>query len=119
MAARLCAACGPPFVAFRWQAERFVNRRYSEEQIRGYLAEAASGVSVRELCARYGFSDASFYGWRARYGQPSHGDARDGRKLRELQEENARLKSMLADALLKLELMRNRTGRRNGSGKDR
>ncbi len=43
----------------------------------------------------------------------------DGRKLRELQEENARLKSMLADALLKLELMRNRTGRRNGSGKDR
>lgn len=98
-----------------------MNRRYSEEQIRGYLAEAASGVPVRELCARYGFSDASFYGWRARYGEPSQGDARDGRKLRELQEENARLKSMLADALLKLELLRNRTGRRNGNGngKDR
>ncbi|MDK3021195.1 transposase [Cupriavidus taiwanensis] len=46
-----------------------MNRRYSEEQIRGYLAEAASGVPVRELCARYGFSDASFYGWRSRYGQ--------------------------------------------------
>ncbi|AGW94683.1 MULTISPECIES: IS3 family transposase [Cupriavidus] len=96
-----------------------MNRRYSEEQIRSYLAEAASGVPVRELCARYGFSDASFYGWRARYGQPSQGDARDGRKLRELQEENARLKSMLADALLKLELLRNRTGRRNGNSKDR
>nr|WP_156914384.1 MULTISPECIES: transposase [unclassified Cupriavidus] len=106
----------------RWPrcgAERFVNRRYSEEQIRSYLAEAASGVPVRELCARYGFSDASFYGWRARYGDQSQNDARDGRKLRELQEENARLKSMLADALLKLELLRNRTGRRQGSGKDR
>jgi putative transposase len=96
-----------------------VNRRYSEEQILGFLAEAASGVRVRELCARHGFSDASFYGWRSRYGQPGNGDARDGRKLRELQEENARLKSMLADALLKLELMRNRTGRRSASGKER
>ena len=96
-----------------------MNRRYSEEQIRGYLAEAASGVPVRELCARYGFSDASFYGWRSRYGEPGAGEARDGRKLRELQEENARLKSMLADALLKLELMRNRSGRRGGNSKDR
>ncbi|WP_354685015.1 transposase [Cupriavidus necator] len=96
-----------------------MNRRYSEEQIRSYLAEAASGVPVRELCARYGFSDASFYGWRARYAQPGQGDARDGRKLRDLQEENARLKGMLADALLRLELLRNRTGRRDGDGSDR
>ncbi|MGN5478711.1 transposase [Cupriavidus basilensis] len=94
-----------------------MNRRYSEEQIRTYLAEAANGVPVRELCARYGFSDASFYGWRARYGQLGQDDAREWRKMRELQEENARLKSMLADALLKLELLCNRTGR-NGSGKD-
>ncbi|MEM5274939.1 transposase [Cupriavidus taiwanensis] len=96
-----------------------MNRRYSEEQIRAYLAEAASGVPVRELCARYGFSDASFYGWRSRYGAPGTSEARDGRKLRELQEENARLKSMLADALLQLELMRNRSGRRGTHGKDR
>lgn len=95
-----------------------VNRRYSEEQIRMYLAEAASGVPVRELCARYGFSDASFYGWRTRYGQPRDADARDSRKLRELQEENARLKGMLADALLKIEQLRNRTGRQ-GPGKNR
>ncbi|ODV40510.1 transposase [Cupriavidus sp. UYMMa02A] len=95
-----------------------MNRRYSEEQIRIYLAEAANGVPVRELCARYGFSDASFYGWRARYGRLGQDDAREWRKMRELQEENARLKSMLADALLKLELLCNRTGR-NGGGKDR
>ncbi|MGO4307730.1 MULTISPECIES: transposase [unclassified Cupriavidus] len=94
-----------------------MNRRYSEEQIRMYLAEAANGVPVRELCARYGFSDASFYGWRAKYGSPRQADAPDGRRIRQLQEENARLKSMLADALLKLELLRNRTGR-HGNGKD-
>lgn len=96
-----------------------MNRRYSEEQIRMYLAEAANGVPVRELCARYGFSDASFYGWRARYGQarpPRSADAADLRRMRQLEEENLRLKSMLADALLQLELLRNRTGRR-GNGK--
>ncbi|MBB1632379.1 MULTISPECIES: transposase [Cupriavidus] len=95
-----------------------MNRRFSEEQIRGYLAEAATGVPVRELCARYGFSDASFYGWRIKYGQGAGSEARDSRKLRDLQEENTRLKSMLADALLKLELLRNRTGRA-GNGKER
>lgn len=82
-----------------------------------YLAEAANGVPVRELCARYGFSDASFYGWRARYGLPGQADGTDNRKLRQLEEENARLKSMLADALLKLELLRNRGGR-NGNNKN-
>ena len=93
-----------------------MNRRYSEEQIRMYLDEAARGVPVRELCARYGFSDASFYGWRAKYGRTRQHDASDTRRLRQLEEENARLKSMLADALLKLELLRNRTGR-HGDGK--
>ncbi|KDP84739.1 transposase [Cupriavidus basilensis] len=95
-----------------------MNRRFSEEQIRGYLAEAATGVPVRELCARYGFSDASFYGWRIKYGQGAGSEVRDSRKMRDLQDENARLKSMLADALLKLELLRNRHGRA-GNGKER
>ncbi len=84
-----------------------------------YLAEAAKGVPVKELCARYGFSDASFYGWRAKYGyraQRPGGDAADARRMRQLEEENVRLKSMLADALLQLELLRNRAGRR-GNGK--
>lgn len=94
-----------------------MNRRFTEEQIRTFLAEAASGVSVRELCARHGFSDASFYGWRAKYGGVQ-ADGRDSRKLRELEEENARLKSMLADALLKLEMLRN-PANRGGGGKDR
>ncbi|WP_217636069.1 transposase [Ralstonia sp. 25mfcol4.1] len=95
-----------------------MNRRYSEEQIRMYLAEAANGVPVRELCARYGFSDASFYGWRARYGPTRHADVADTRRMRQLEEENVRLKSMLADALLQLELLRNRTGRRSNGKTD-
>ncbi|MGO4330275.1 transposase [Cupriavidus sp. 2TAF22] len=96
-----------------------MNRRFSEEQIRGYLAEAATGVPVRELCARYGFSDASFYGWRIKYAHGAGGEARgESRKLRELQEENTRLKSMLADALLKLELLRN-PNNRGGNSKER
>ncbi|KAB0603394.1 transposase [Cupriavidus pauculus] len=81
-----------------------------------YLAEAAKGVPVRELCARYGFSDASFYGWRTKYGSPRLKEASDVRRMRQLEEENVRLKSMLADALLQLELLRNRTSRR-GSGR--
>ncbi len=95
-----------------------MNRRFSEEQIRAYLAEGAAGVPVRELCARYGFSDASFYGWRIKYGKAAGSEGRDSRKLRDLQEENTRLKSMLADALLKLESMRNGNGRA-GNGKER
>lgn len=81
-----------------------------------YLAEAAKGVPVRELCARYGFSDASFYGWRTKYGSPRLKEASYVRRMRQLEEENVRLKSMLADALLQLELLRNRTSRR-GSGR--
>lgn len=102
-----------------------MNRRFSEEQIRGYLAEAQAGVPVRELCARHGFSDASFYGWRIKYARGAGADARgESRKLRELQEENTRLKSMLADALLKLELLGNRHrngrgGNGNGNGRER
>ena len=86
-----CASAGLPYRHERLaaapaargtpRAEASVNRRYSEEQIRMYLAEAASGVPVRELCARYGFSDASFYGWRARYGPPRHAEDRKSTRL--------------------------------------
>ncbi|QET04999.1 transposase [Cupriavidus pauculus] len=79
-----------------------------------YLAEAARGVPVKELCARYGFSDASFYGWRARYGTPGAPADAERRRLRELEDENARLRNLLADALLRLELLRHRTTRQRG-----
>jgi len=74
-----------------------MKKRFNEEQIIGFLKEAASGISVKELCRKYGFSDASFYKWRSKYGGMNVADAK---RLKQLEAENARLKRMLADALL-------------------
>jgi len=74
-----------------------MKKRFNEEQIIGFLKEAASGISVKELCRKYGFSDASFYKWRSKYGGMNVPDAK---RLKQLEAENARLKRMLADALL-------------------
>jgi len=74
-----------------------MKKRFNEEQIIGFLKEAASGISVKELCRKYGFSDASFYKWRLKYGGMNVPDAK---RLKQLEAENARLKRMLADALL-------------------
>jgi putative transposase len=74
-----------------------MKKRYTEDQIIGLLKEAASGVPVKELCRKHGFSDASFYKWRVKYGGMNVPDAR---RLKLLEAENARLKRMLAEALL-------------------
>ena len=72
-------------------------KRFSEEQIIGILREAEAGVAVADLCRKHGMSDASFYKWRSKYGGM---DVSDARKLRELESENAKLKRLLADAML-------------------
>jgi putative transposase len=72
-------------------------KRYSEEQIIGILREAEAGVPVADLCRKHGMSDASFYKWRSKYGGM---DVSDARKLRQLESENAKLKRLLADAML-------------------
>ena len=74
-----------------------MKKRFSEEQIIGFLKQAEAGVPVRELCRQHGFSDASFYNWRAKYGGMTVPDAR---RLKELEVENARLKKLLAEAML-------------------
>jgi len=66
-------------------------KRYSEAQILGFLKEAESGISVRELCRKHGFSDASFYNWRSKYGGMELSDIK---RLRALEQENARLKKL-------------------------
>jgi putative transposase len=71
--------------------------RFSEEQIIGILKEQEAGVSVAELCRRHGMSDASFYKWKARYGGLEVSEAR---RLKSLEDENTRLKRLLADAML-------------------
>ena len=74
--------------------------RFSEEQIIGVLKEHESGVPVAELCRKHGVSDASIYKWKANYGELwGHGCQR-GQASETLEEENAKLKRMLADAML-------------------
>lgn len=72
-------------------------KRYSEEQIIRILKEAQAGVAVAELCRKYGISDASFYTWRAKYGGMEVSEAK---RLRQLEEENRKLKKLLAETLL-------------------
>ena len=71
--------------------------RFSEEQIIGILKEHEAGIPVAELCRRHGVSDASIYKWKARFGGMEVSEAK---RLRALEDENAKLKRMLADAML-------------------
>lgn len=71
--------------------------RFSEEQIIDILKEHEAGVPVAELCRKHGVSDASIYKWKARFGGM---DVSEAKRLRALEDENAKLKRMLADAML-------------------
>ena len=72
-------------------------KRYTEAQILGFLKEAESGIAVKDLCRKHGFSDASFYTWRSKYGGM---EISDMKRLKELERENARLKKLLAETML-------------------
>jgi len=80
-----------------------VKKRYSEEQIIGFLREVDAGIPVKDLCRRHGFSEASYYLWRSKFGGMSVSDAR---RLKELEAENARLKKLLAESMLEMEVTR-------------
>jgi putative transposase len=71
--------------------------RYSEEQIIGILKEAEAGIPITELCRKYGISDATYYNWKAKYGGMTTSEMR---KLRQLEDENRRLKQLVADLTL-------------------
>ncbi len=71
--------------------------RYTEEQIIGILKEQEAGVSVAELCRKHGMSDATLYTWKSRYGGLEVSEAK---RQRALEAENAKLKRLLADAML-------------------
>lgn len=76
--------------------------RLSETQIVALLKEAESGVPVPELCRRHNVGQSSFYKWRSKYGGM---EASDVRRLKELEDENARLKKMYANLSLKHEML--------------
>jgi putative transposase len=80
------------------EGERTMKRsRYTEEQIISILKEQEAGASVAELCRRHGMSDATFYKWKSKYGGLEVSEAK---RLRVLEEENTKLKRLLADAML-------------------
>jgi putative transposase len=78
-------------------------RRYTEEQIIGFLREADAGVPVKELCRKHGFSEASYYLWRSKFGGMEVSDAK---RLKALEAENAKLKKLLAEKMLENEVAR-------------
>ena len=71
--------------------------RFTEEQIIKVLKEHAAGLSAADVCRKHGISDATFYKWRSKYGGM---DVSDARKLRALEEENRKLKKLLAETVL-------------------
>ena len=71
--------------------------RFTEEQIIGILREQDAGAKTADVCRKHGISSATFYKWKARYGGL---DVSEARRLRALEEENGRLKKLLADAML-------------------
>ena len=71
--------------------------RFTEEQIIGILKEAEAGAKTSELARRHGVSEATIYNWKAKYGGL---DVSEAKRLRALEEENAKLKRLLADMML-------------------
>lgn len=78
-----------------------MKKRFTEEQIIGFLKEGEAGMPIKELCRRHGFSEASYYLWRSKFGGMSVSEAK---RLRELETENGRLKRLLAESMLENEI---------------
>ena len=77
--------------------------KYTEEQIIGFLRQVEAGMAVKEMGRKHGFSDASFYKWRANYGGMNVSEAR---RLKELEGENGKLKKLLAEAHLDIHALK-------------
>ena len=82
--------------------------RFSEEQIIGILKEHQAGISVAEICRKHGISDATFYTWRSKYGGLEISDAK---RLKSLEEENRKLKKLLAESMLDVATLREALGK--------
>ena len=83
--------------------------RFSEEQIIGFLKQAEAVMPVKELCRKGGFSDATFYKWRAKFGGM---DVSDAKRLRALEDENGKLKKLLAESMLDASALRELLGKK-------
>ena len=82
--------------------------RFSEEQIIGILKQAEAGMIVAAVCRQHGISDATFYKWRSKFGGL---EVTEARRLRGLEEENQRLKRLVADQALDIQVLKEVLGK--------
>ena len=85
------------------------NSRFSEEQIIGILKQSEVGAKTSELCRQHGISAATFYGWRSKYGGLEISEAK---RLKQLEEENAKLKRIVADQALDITMLKDLVGKK-------
>lgn len=78
-------------------------QRFTEEQIIGVLREQEAGAKAADLCRKHGISEATFYNWKAKYGGMEVSEAK---RLKALEEENAKLKKLLAEQMLDVSALR-------------
>jgi putative transposase len=97
----------------RKEDERVKNSRFSEEQIIGILKQSEAGAKTSELCRQHGISAATFYGWRSKYGGLEVSEAK---RLKQLEEENAKLKRIVADQALDITMLKDLVGKNVWSG---
>ena len=83
--------------------------RFTEEQIIGVLREQESGAKTADLCRRHGISSATFYAWKAKFGGM---DVSEAKRLKSLEDENAKLKRLLADAMLDNSVLKDLLGKK-------
>jgi putative transposase len=83
--------------------------RFTEEQVIGILREQEAGVTTAEVCRKHGISQPTFYAWKAKFGGMSVSDAK---RLKQLEEENAKLKKLLAEAMLDNAVLKDITSRK-------
>ena len=88
--------------------------RFSEEQIIGVLKEHQAGLPVADLCRKHGISEATFYNWRSRYGGMEVSDAK---RLKALEEENRKLKKLLAETVLDVATLKEALGKKTSDAR--
>jgi putative transposase len=82
--------------------------RYSEEQIIGILTEHEAGAKCADLCRKHGMSEGTFYAWKAKFGGMTVSDAK---RLKALEDENAKLKKMLAEQMMDVATLKEMLGK--------
>ena len=84
-------------------------KSHSQEKIIAVLKEADAGVPIKDLCRKHGISDATFYNWRKKY---KGMDVAEAKKLKKLEEENARLKKIIGDQAIDIQMLKEVVGKK-------